>query len=270
MELWAKIAGVLLTPPGVIVVVALIGFMLQTRWRWFGFFIVGLCIVALLALSLPLTARQLALPLESQHGALSLSVPDKNSPPAEAIVVLGGGRYADAPEYAGDTVSLATLERLRYAARLQQKTDLPVLVSGGAPFGEEVSEAALMRAVLERDFKVKVRWVENKSANTLENARESKVLLQEAGVRRIYLVTHAWHMPRAVWAFTNAGISVTPAPMGFTTLTRAERQVFGYLPSAGALGISSRTLRERLGLLWYRSRHTTAVVQEQLQPTPAR
>ena len=40
----------------------------------------------------------------------------------EAIVVLGGGRRAHAPEYEGETVSPATLERMRYGARLHRET----------------------------------------------------------------------------------------------------------------------------------------------------
>ena len=51
---------------------------------------------------------------------------------AQAIVVLGGGLYFDTPEYGGDTVGGSTLERLRYAATIARKTNLPVLVTGGA------------------------------------------------------------------------------------------------------------------------------------------
>ena len=54
---------------------------------------------------------------------------------AQAIVVLGGGRYRDAPEYGGDTVGEATLVRLRYAAKLHRETGLPLLVTGGKPEG---------------------------------------------------------------------------------------------------------------------------------------
>ena len=54
-----------------------------------------------------------------------------------------------------------------------------------------------MKQVLEREFQVPVTWVEETSRNTLENARGSFQVLGAAGIRRVYLVTHAWHMPRA-------------------------------------------------------------------------
>ncbi|MGB1879583.1 MAG: YdcF family protein, partial [Gammaproteobacteria bacterium] len=65
---------------------------------------------------------------------------------------------------------------------------------------------------LERDFRVPVRWVESVSQNTRENARLTAGVLD---VRRIVLVTHALHMPRAMREFHAAGFDVTPAPLGF-------------------------------------------------------
>ena len=50
----------------------------------------------------------------------------------------------------------------------------------------------------------------------------------------------------------NAGFDVVPAPMGFTTLSKGEREGLGYLPSAHGLALSSLALRERLGALWYK------------------
>ena len=38
-------------------------------------------------------------------------------------------------------------------------------------------------------------------------------ILQEAGIQRVYLVTHAWHMRRALLAFHRFGITATPAPV---------------------------------------------------------
>ena len=60
---------------------------------------------------------------------------------AGAIVVLGGGRYDEAPEYGDDTISLAGLRRVRYAAVLQRRTGLPVLVSGGSVYAEPLPES---------------------------------------------------------------------------------------------------------------------------------
>jgi uncharacterized SAM-binding protein YcdF (DUF218 family) len=267
-ELWPKIAGQVLTPPGLILVIATIGYLIRIRWKWTGGFIIAGSLALLLILSVPFIAKQLIAPLENQFLPLSTLTPEAAVKQADVIVVLGGGRYAGAPEYDGDTVGQYTLERLRYAAKLSRQTGLPLLVSGGRPYAEESSEATLMRQTLEQDFGIRPRWVESDSTNTLENAQFTKKILQEAGVRRIFLVTHAWHMPRAVWAFTGTGLSVTAAPTGFTTLTPGDRRLLGYLPGTRGLTVSALALRERIGLAWYRSRSEAASAMSD-SPAPA-
>jgi uncharacterized SAM-binding protein YcdF (DUF218 family) len=81
---------------------------------------------------------------------------------ADAIVILGGGTYFHAPEYAGqDMVADGSLVRLRYGAKLQRETGKPILVTGGKPLGNSISEAQQMRSALEQDFHVPVRWTED-------------------------------------------------------------------------------------------------------------
>lgn len=106
-----------------------------------------------------------------------------------------------------------------------------------------------MQAALEQDFAVPVKWVEGNSDNTLENARMSHATLKTAGITRIYLVTHAWHMPRATRAFQQAGFDVVPAPTAFTT--RYETTLLTFLPRAEALLDSRWFLHELIGMLWY-------------------
>lgn len=175
---------------------------------------------------------------------------DTQAQPADAVVVLGGGTYFHAPEYGTDTVSETTLVRLRYAARLQRKTGKPLWVSGGKPLGNDLSEAHQMQAVLEQEFRVPVRWAEDASENTLESARYSYQMLQKAGIKRIYLVTHAWHMPRSIMAFQSAGFDVVPAPTAFTT--RYQSGLLSFIPRAEALRDSKIFMHEIIGLLWYR------------------
>lgn len=267
---WTKAIGMLLTPPAVIVLVGLLGFLLQIKWRFFGSLVMAVALAALWVLSLPLTGWQLLAGLERGVRPLELATLSKTAD-IQAIVVLAGGRYTAAPEYgSADTVSAETLVRLRYAAALHRHTGLPLLVSGGPVFGERPAEAVLMQQVLEREFQIKARWVEDRSRDTRENAVYSKKLLEAEGIRRVYLVTHAWHMPRAEWAFVHAGLLVTPAPTGFTTLDKAERGLLGYLPSARGLLRSQIALREHLALRWYKLTSVTRAVQESAgEPKPA-
>lgn len=168
----------------------------------------------------------------------------------QAIVVLGSSTYFNAPEYNGHTVSRYGLERIRYAARLHRLTGKPILAAGGGPFGGSTSEAAQMKGVLEKEFQVPVKWIEGASGNTRENAYKSFAILKKDKITHIALVTHAWHMPRALREFEQAGFKVTPAATAFTT--RYKTNLFAFIPTAEALQKSRLFLHEVIGMLWYR------------------
>ena len=163
---------------------------------------------------------------------------------------LSAGTYFQAPDYGSDTVNRLGLERLRYAARLYSATATPILVSGGKPQESTTSEAAQMKSVLVNDFKIPVTWEEPASHTTYESAFASRSMLKTAGINRIYLVTHAWHMRRAVLAFEAAGFAVIPAPTGFTTLPPDPPDL--YLPNPQGLLESYLFMHEVCGWLWYK------------------
>ena len=155
-----------------------------------------------------------------------------------------------APEYGGDTAGERTLLRLRYGALLAKRFDLPLLVTGGRPKDATRTEAAVMAEILEREFTVKVRWQEGESRNTAENASKSAAILRDAGVRRIVLVTQAFHMPRAVRLFRAAGLEVVPAPTQFKTAANSPLGPLDLLPQSNALRNSYFALHEWLGIAW--------------------
>ena len=239
------IAAFLLPPLSLLLVLAL-GIFLLHRRRKFAMPLLLAAFGLLWIASTPYFAEGALHLLESR-----VTVLDSQRQRADAIVILGGGTYFHAPEYAGqDTVGEQTLMRLRYGAKLQRETGKPILVTGGKPLGNHLSEAQQMRAVLEQDFRVPVRWTEETSDNTFENAHHSFRMLQAQGVRRIYLVTHAWHMPRAADVFRRAGFEVVEAPTAFTT--RYQTDVLALLPRAEALRDSKIFMHEVIGLVWYR------------------
>lgn len=265
MLIAAKIAGLLLTPPGLILLLAAAGLLLQIRWPSIGTGIIAAAFLTLLVLSLPITGHQLTAALEADIRPLPGLTPETARRQAQAIVVLGGGRAAAAAEYGGDTVNSLTLERLRYAVRLHRATKLPILVSGGAPFGEKITEAELMRQTLEQDFQVRAKWVEDHSRTTFENAAYTKAMLAGAGIQRVFVVTHSWHAPRARWAFQHVGLDATIAPTLLTQWTADG--VLDYVPSARGLSLTSRAMSEWLGLRWYQYRHS--LVREPVSPKQA-
>ncbi len=262
--------ALLLLPPGLFVILLVAGLALcrwplshgTPRWPRVGRALLITATLLLYLSSLPpvgnalsglLEQRYPALMLRAQPSAAKLAAGSMTDAP-QAIVILGGGRHSQAPEYGADTVNRLTLERLRYGARLARHTDLPILVSGGRPFGEAKPEAALMAEALREDFSVPVRWEEGHSRTTWENAVDTRKCLVGTDIRRIYLVTQARHMPRAVLAFRAQGFRVIPAPTGFTTRDLHTPWLLDLLPQAHALNNTSTTSWEALGLLWYRLR----------------
>ncbi len=254
--LLVKVAAALVLPPGANIVLGMTGVALWRRARALAAILIFISFASLLVLSMPALGNALYKGLESFEPRLpGAAVADE----VGAMVLLAGGRSANAQEYGGETVSDFSLVRLRYAARLQRETGLPLLVSGGSVYGESTSEAALIRDVLEDDFNVPVRWLEDRSRTTAENARFSAELLASEGVAAIILVTHAMHMPRAAIAFEEQGMRVYAAPTGFLfsagSGSGSGGGVSAWLPSARALQTSQVALHEYLGRLWYAIRY---------------
>jgi uncharacterized SAM-binding protein YcdF (DUF218 family) len=199
----------------------------------------------LLAQSLPPVADGLMRSLEQRTGPVLTEVRG-----AQAIVVLGSGLNLAAPEYGGDTVTERSLIRARYGAVVARRFALPVLVSGGQPRHASRSEAAVIGELLENEFKVPVRWRESASRDTADNAAMSAAILHRQGIRRIVLVTQAFHMPRARRLFEAAGFEVVPAPTDLASANDQPRSLLYWLPQASALQDSYYALHEWLGLLW--------------------
>ena len=239
----------LFLPPAGPLILILLGLLVWLfRLRKFAAFCILLGAILMYAVCSPYIARQLMDPLQYDYKALKEIPTD-----AQAIVVLSGGRLPIAREYDSlDTVNATTLQRLRYVAKLAKATELPILVTGGTVNDERRSEATLMKHVLEIYFDVQVTWMEHESKNTLENAKLSKVILDENSISNFLLVTHAYHMPRAMWSFEQMGLNPTPAPTVFYKRSTYTSGYQDYIPKALALEHSRIALREHLGKLWYK------------------
>jgi len=90
-----------------------------------------------------------------------------------------------------------------------------------------------------------VRWAENRSRTTHENAQYSAAMLRAAGIGRVVLVAHAFDMRRATAEFAAAGIATVPAATGIPS-DRPVR-VLDYLPGISGLQGSYYALYEILG-----------------------
>ena len=143
----------LVLPPASALLMILLGTLLRRLWSGVGRAVQVLGVLWLWVASTPLFAGYLLGSLQSEREL----PPTGQLPAADAIVVLGAEADTDGHEYPGAVTGLVTMQRVRYAAALAKRTQLPVLVSGGKPAVDVEPLAKIMAASLEQEFGVKVQ-----------------------------------------------------------------------------------------------------------------
>ncbi len=240
----------LVAPPGLIIAMLLTSLLVRKSNP--DLFRKGIwaSLAALYLFSMPLFTVWLS---ERVVGVEPINASALNS--VQAIVVLGSGRDRDEPSWGGDTLNRDGLQRNRYAAHLQRQTGLPLYTTGGKLATEALSEAEIMRDVIEQEWGAKVAGVEIESKTTRENALLMACMLQAKGVDLnnypIALVTSADHIVRSVYSFEQAGFKVVAAPTGYYRPKYADRARW-WLPSAEALRANSRHVVDLVGLFSYK------------------
>ena len=229
-----SLARNLILPPAGPLVLAVVGLLLMPRRRKLGVALVIVAVGFLWVCATPVVADVLTRFAE-RYPSLDPSKPVN----AQAIVILGGGSMRIAPEYGGWALEGEALERVSYAAFLAHRTGLPILVSGTR------EEARSMSITLSRDLGLPVRWTENQSGDTYENARFSARILQADGIRRILLVTSSPHEWRAAHEFMGAGLDVVPGPVGSDI--PHDYDLASFVPSIHGLHRSYDALYELIG-----------------------
>jgi uncharacterized SAM-binding protein YcdF (DUF218 family) len=235
----------ILMPPTIFIVVCLAGALIALVRRRIGTAVMLVGSISLYLSAMPVTSCL----LQGLPGPIAVA-PDTGG--AEAIVVLA----ADAHPGGADghyRVGERTLERLAIAARLHRRLKLPLAVSGG-PIGDaNVSAAQLMQTELEENFAVPVRWREDRSRNTFENAEFTSRMLKADQIARIIVVTQGTDIARAIWSFERAGLHPMPWPTSRTSF--GSLRVADFLPDTRALRDTFYALHELIGLAYYRIRY---------------
>ncbi len=230
-----KLAGSLAAPPGLIVVILLLlahQAFRRPRKTLLGteLFLVALC---LYLLSAPASSRRLVGPLES----VTPSLPEGDL--KAAVVVLAAGiRESDDGRR---ELKPHSLQRLVGGWELARERDWPLIVA-----------EAMAEQLARWGFEGKI-LLENRSRTTWENLAQTAPLLKAEGITDIVIVTHAYHMKRALLCAKKALPESTlhPWPVGYLA-DRVRPSAPDWLPDAAALFQSMIALRERLGLFVYR------------------
>ncbi|HEY0858296.1 MAG TPA: ElyC/SanA/YdcF family protein [Albitalea sp.] len=258
IESWKPLLTALILPPVPFLLLILVGARLLPPRRAWGWTLIVLSVAGLWLGTCTGTARALEqfvlrLPPPLKAERIAQIKARARAADSTAIVVLGGGTEPFAPEYGMSNLGFYSLERLRYGLWLGRETGVPVGFSGGLGWAaaQATTEAEVASRIAEREFNRPLRWIEDRSRDTRQNAAHSVALLKQSGIRHIVLVTHGWHMPRARRAFEEAaaphGISVEAAPMGLAQ--RIEAPALDWLPSGTGMLRVRNALRESLGRL---------------------
>jgi len=255
LEGWKPAISALLLPPLPLLLLVLVGARLMFRRRLLAWTLIVLGCASLLLLSMPAFGkwvRATVFPVPPALGEERMAELLRQPMPT-AIVVLGGGRRELSPEYGVSNLSMLGLERVRYGVWLARRAKWPMLYSGGLGHGGRpgATEAEIAARVAEREFGVPFRWLEDRSRDTTENALLSVPILREQGIQRIVLVTHDFHMRRAIRAFERAAardgmtLAIVPAPVGLSPAY--EWEAGDFLPGRQGWFDSHLLLHEMLG-----------------------
>lgn len=256
LDAWRPLLAALLLPPIPFLFLTLLGAgLLRRRPAWGWPLVVLGCLLLWLSQTIAFS-QALRVTLLSPVQALSLKeVRELKGAPKTAIVVLGGGRTLRSAEYGAADLRPLGIERLRYGLWLARECALPLLFSGGVAHGapQGPTEAEIAARVAERDFRQPIRWLETTSHDTRENALHSVALLRSQGISHIVLVTHYFHMARAMGNFEKA-VAQPGTPMRLTAAPMAvvpyvQPRLSDFIPSRSGAQETSYVLHEWLGRL---------------------
>ncbi len=236
---------VMFVPPTGFLWLLILGAVLHRRRRRVARALFGIGLVGLYALAMPAVDGELLISLERAQPGRA------DTPEPGAIIVLGGDGERTQDLLVKAVPGALSLQRLAGAAVLDRQTHLPVLITGGAVGPDQPAVADLMADIYTTAFGLPVEWRETKAGNTCENARFSADILRKAGISSAYVVTNAWHMPRALLSFKQAGFPVIAAP-----LYAGRHEIQGladFLPHTIAWNRSYYAIHEWIGLLAYRT-----------------
>jgi uncharacterized SAM-binding protein YcdF (DUF218 family) len=224
--------------------------LIVAGWHWLPTSVrcAGIAIEVLLVASMtPLGATLLA-------RAVAMRTPMARvcpGPRPGAIVVLGAG-FQYAPNSPDDYGALHEegLQRVFAAAALWKKLpDARLVVAGGAGWGIREAEP-MANLAMQLGVPPKAVAIEDRSRNTWQNARNVAALSPPVP-RRIWLVTSAVHMPRALEAFRAWGFEPCAWPSDLPEI-RIHVWPGAFIPQGNGVYTASIALHELLGGVEYK------------------
>jgi uncharacterized SAM-binding protein YcdF (DUF218 family) len=105
---------------------------------------------------------------------------------------------------------------------------------------------------LVQEFQISATTVETVNRSSGDDAGPDTPLLERIGGGRVLLATHAWQMRRASDRLRSQGLAVLEAPTVVTRPLHDAGNPKQWMPRFWALGLSKRSMQERLDDAWHR------------------
>jgi uncharacterized SAM-binding protein YcdF (DUF218 family) len=220
----SKIAWFFATPSSLLPALVAVGLALMAwrRARRLGFALAALGTLAIFVAGLSPLANWVVLPLEQRFPAYR-----DDGRPVTGVIVLGGALESEVADRRGQVILNEAGERLTAMADLARRyPDARIVFTGGGStiLRDELSEAvALQRFAGSLGIAPERILFETESRTTAENASLTRRLVEPKPGERWLLVTSAFHMPRSIGCFRQAGFEVTAYPVDFRTRGPEDR-----------------------------------------------
>lgn len=215
---FSKTLGFFSEPSNLLLTIGLVGVALWfTRFARIGRWMTAACVVLLALFGLSPFGNALILPLEQRFPAWT----DDGGPMPAGVVVLGGAIDEIVGTARNETSLNEAAERMTVAVDLARRyPNARIVFTGGnaRPLFGARTEAEFAGRLFERlGVRPDQIVLEDRSRNTVENAEFTKALVMPKPGERWLLVTSAYHMPRAIGVFRQAGFSVEAYPVDWRT-----------------------------------------------------
>ena len=195
--------------------------------------------------------------LESPSERIDYSLVDS----ADGIVVLSGGRHLPP----GDSKIIEWNDPDRFIAGINlirsNKAKKLFFTGGTSPLNSNLPPegSIYIREALAMGVPINYLYTTKPVFNTLQEAKAINNLLNKeknSNQKKIILVTSAFHMRRAKRIFERQGIIVQPYPVDFKVskdFIKSFNNPIAWIPSTKNLELSSRAIREIIGIIIYRA-----------------
>lgn len=240
-----KLVDTLITPPGIFICLLIVAFILLIfKKRKIALILMIVNIICIYLLSTPFFSSFLASTLENIYIPIQINSVEKKE--NTIVLVLSAGSIEQSPEYERVFPTQGTLARIYYGVMLATKFECEIICSGGNTNINSSDANAMKYIASNAGIPSEKIIVESDSLTTFENINNSKKYLEN---KKVYLVTSAIHMKRAMLSASKNNINVIASPCDY----RHDNYIsfLSFLPQADALSLTQDVFHEYIGILFY-------------------